>query len=76
VYIAVALARTPERRYESFVLEEGAVGDRTVDALKVLIEYAAGADRQMADLGVAHLSRRESDGLTRRGESRVRVLSP
>ena len=46
-----ALERADERR----VLEEGAVLDRVVDAHQVLVEHAAGADRQMADLGVAHL---------------------
>ena len=35
-----------------------------------------GADRQMADLGVAHLARREADRLARGLERRVRVLGP
>ncbi len=58
------------------VVEERAVGDRVVDALEVLRQPAAGADRQMADLGVAHLAGREARGRTGRVERRVRPLRP
>ena len=58
------------------VVEERAVGDRVVDAFEVLRQPAAGADRQMADLGVAHLTWRKPGGLARRGERRVRPLRP
>ena len=76
VHVAAALARAAERRDERLVLEEAAVGDRAVDALEVLVEHAAGADRQMPDLGVAHLPGRQPDRLARGGEPRVRVLGP
>ena len=76
VHVSPALLRAPERRDERLVLEEAAVGDRAVDALEVLVEHAARADRQMADLGVAHLPGGQPDGLARRGERRVRVLRP
>ena len=76
VHVAAAVARAPKRRDERHVLEEAAVRDRAVDPLEVLVEHAAGADRQMADLGVAHLPRRQTDRLARRSEPRVRVLAP
>ena len=76
VHVAVPFARAPERGDERLILEERAVRDRAVDALEVLIEHPAGADRQVTHLGVAHLSRWESDGLARCGQSRVRVLRP
>ena len=65
-----------EGGHERGVLEEGAVLDRLVHPHQVLEEHAAGADRQVADLGVAHLSRRQADRLARGGERRVRVLGP
>ena len=68
--------RAAERRDERLVLEERPVGDGAVDALEVLVEHAAGADRQMADLGVAHLPGRQADRLAGGGEPRVRVLRP
>ena len=61
---------------ERRVLEERAVRDRAVHALQVLEEDAAGADRQVADLGVAHLPGRQADRLARGLERRVRVLGP
>jgi hypothetical protein len=76
VHVARPLARTPERRHERLVLEERAVGNRPVDPLEVLVEHTAGADRQVADLGIAHLSRRQSDRFARCRESRVRVVRP
>ena len=65
-----------ERRLQRGVLEEGPVLDRAVDPLQVLVEHAAGADRQVPDLGVAHLAGREADRLARRLQGRVRVLGP
>ena len=38
MHVSVAFARTPERRHERFILIERAVGNRAVDALKVLIQ--------------------------------------
>ncbi len=56
--------------------EERAVGDRAVHALEVLVEHAAGADCQVTDLGVAHLSGWKPDCFTGSGEARVRILRP
>ena len=50
--------------------------DRPVHAHEILVEDAARADRQMADLGVAHLAVRQADGLARGGELRVRIVAP
>src|SRR5262249_10847357 len=61
---------------EHWVLEQGAVGDRAVDALEVLVQAAAGADRQVADLGVPHLAGRQADRLAGRVESRVWIRPP
>ena len=58
------------------VLEERAVGDRAVDAHQVLVEPSPGADRQMADLRVAHLPGRQARGLAGRIERRVREVAP
>ena len=47
-----------------------------VHALQVLEEDPAGADRQVADLGVPHLPLRQPDGLAGGLQRRVRVLAP
>ena len=73
---AAPLAGTLERGHERRVLEEGAVADSGVHALQVLEEDPAGADRQVTDLGVAHLTGRQADRLARGCERRVRVLAP
>ena len=65
-----------ERAAEDGVLEERAVFDRSVHAHEILQEDAAGADRQVADLGVAHLAVREPDGGARRFELRMREVAP
>ena len=46
---------------------------RLVHAHQILVEPPPGADRQVADLGVAHLAGREPDRLARGLERRVRV---
>ena len=51
---------------QDLVLEELAGLDRLVHAHEVLEEDPARADRQVPDLGVAHLTRRQADGLARR----------
>jgi hypothetical protein len=61
---------------EGGVLEERAVVDRPVHAHQVLVEDPPGADRQMPHLRIAHLTRRQTDGLARRVERRVRVGLP
>ena len=40
---------------QGLVLEEAAVGDRVVDPGQVLLDDRAGAEVEVADLGVAHL---------------------
>ena len=72
VDVAVALAGARERADERLVLEEGAVRDRRVHAHQVLEEDPPRADRQVAHLGVPHLTRWEPDGLGRRLELSVR----
>ena len=58
------------------VLEERPVLDRLVHPHQVLEEDAAGADRQVPDLGVAHLTGRQADRLAGCLERRMRVLGP
>ena len=72
VDVLASLECPDERR----VLEERAVLDRLVDAHQVLEEHAARADRQVPDLGVAHLAVREADRLAGRLERRVREVGP
>ena len=72
VHVLAALECPDEGR----VLEERAVLDRLVDAHQVLEEHAPGADRQVPDLGVAHLAVRQADRLAGRLQRRVRVLGP
>ena len=55
---SAALARRRARRPQRLVLEEAAVLDRLVDADEVLLHDRAGAEVQVADLGVAHLALR------------------
>ncbi len=76
MHVPAALTRAAERRDERLVLEEAAVRDRSVDALEVLIEHPTGADRQMPDLRVAHLSGRQADRLAGRLEPSMGVLRP
>ena len=71
-----AVAALERRAEERRVLEERAVLDRLVHAHQVLVEDPAGADRQVADLGVAHLAGRQADRLAGGVERRVRVLGP
>ena len=52
-----AVARRRACRPQRRVLEEAAVRDRLVDAGEVLLDDRAGAEVQVADLGVAHLAR-------------------
>src|SRR5581483_4829463 len=61
---------------QRLVLEERPVLDRAIHAHQILEEDAAGADGQVADLGVAHLAGRQPDRLARRGDRRVRARLP
>ncbi len=65
-----------EGGHERFILEERAVLDRLADPGQILVEAAAGADRQVPDLRVAHLAGGQPDGLSRGNERRVRVGRP
>src|SRR5205085_2561241 len=67
VHVPSALERADECR----VLEEGPVGDRLVHALEVLVQAAPGADRQVTDLRVPHLTRGEADRLAGRRDRLV-----
>src|SRR5205823_3627783 len=61
---------------EGVVLEDRAARDRAVHALEVLVEDPPGSDRQVPDLRVAHLPRRQADGLSGGLEGRVRICAP
>ncbi len=76
VHVAAARPRARERGDERLVLVDRAARDGAVHALEILVEDAARADRQVPDLRVAHLARRQPDRLARRLERRVRVRPP
>ena len=61
---------------EGRIREDRAVANSEVHPHQILEQDAARADRQVADLGVAHLPRREADRLTGGGQARVRVRRP
>src|SRR3954469_1533228 len=65
-----------ERGSEGRVLEEGAVLDRLVHAHEILKQHSAGADREVADLAVSHLSRGQPDRAARGLEGGVRKGAP
>src|SRR6266550_3044840 len=65
-----------EGAHQGRVLEERPVFDRLVDAHEVLKQDASGADREVSDFAVAHLSGRQPDGLARRVERGVRERLP
>ena len=67
---ARAAARRP--RASAGRVEERAVRDRRVDPGQVLEHRPAGAEVQVADLGVAHLPGRQADGVLGRPEDAVR----
>jgi hypothetical protein len=50
-----------------------AVVDRLVDARQILVDDPSGSHVRVADLGVAHLSGRQTDGFARSDEPRVRI---
>ena len=63
----VLVALTPFHRLdERRFLEEIAVSDALIDARQILINDAAGAHRDVSDLGVAHLTGRQADELAGR----------
>ena len=73
VDVSPTFASATERGDERLVLGERAVLDGAVHPDEVLEEDPARADREVPDLGVAHLSRRKADRLAGRGERPVRV---
>ena len=70
------LARRLAGGQQHLVLEEAAVGDRVVDPGQVLLDDRAGAEVEVADLGVAHLAVGEADVAAAGRERRVRVALP
>ena len=69
----VDAAAARERRLQDRVRGQRAVGDGAVDAQQILVEPPPGADRQVPDLRVPHLPRRQPRRLARGLEGRVRV---
>src|SRR5207247_11227005 len=65
-----------ERRLERRVFEQRAVLDRLVHTHEVLEQDAPRPDREVTDLGIAHLARRQPDRLARRVQPRVRIGAP
>ena len=63
------------RDEEGRALEERAVGDRGVDPGQVLEDGPAGTQVEVPHLGVAHLSRRQADGILGRAEDGVRPVA-
>jgi hypothetical protein len=68
--------RGAQRLGHDLVLGQRAVLDGAVDAREVLGDDRAGAEVEVADLGVAHLSRGQADRLAAGGELRVVVALP
>ena len=62
-------------RQQGRIFIEAAVFDGGIDAGKVLIDDAAGADIHVADLGVAHLPVRQTDEFSFRVDQRVRAIA-
>src|SRR4029450_9777482 len=71
-----ALLRTPERAHERVVLEERPRADRAGHAHQILVQDTPRTHRQMSDLRVAHLPRRQPDRLPGCLERGMRVLGP
>ena len=53
-----------------------AVGDSAADARQILHDDAAGADIEMADLGIAHLAAGQADVVARGAQKAVRPVLP
>ena len=68
VFVALAPRHRVDKRR---LLEEVAVANALVDARQVLIDDAAGAHRDVADLRVAHLPGGQADRLARGDERRM-----
>ncbi len=61
---------------QGLVVEEAPVGDRVVDPGQVLLDDRAGAEVEVADLGVPHLALRQADVAALGGELGVGVATP
>src|SRR5947208_14423556 len=55
---------------------EGSIANREIDPGQVLVDDPAGADVEVANLGVPLLALRQTDGLAGRGQYRVRPSFP
>ncbi len=73
---AFALLQPGDEILERRVLRQRTVFDCRVDARQFLHHHAAGADIQMADLGIAHLSLWQADRLAAGGQEGVRRAGP
>ena len=65
------LLRRIETRVDDLVFVDGTRAARAVDARKLLMDDATGADVQMPDLGIAHLALRQADRLAGRLKARA-----
>ncbi len=72
---AAALPDLGQRLGENGIVVEGAVLDALGDAGQVLVDDAAGADIQVAHLGVAHLAVGQADIRAGGAELRHRVIA-
>src|SRR5262249_8995904 len=72
----VAVASCPAPRPQRLVLEQRPALNCLVHAHQALVEDPTRPDRQVAHLRVAHLARRQPDGLAGGVERRVRVGRP
>ncbi len=70
-----ALQGPGQRVAEDGIPLQGSVLDGAVDLREVLIDDPPGAEVEMADLGVSHLSRGEPDRFPPRDERRVRAVA-
>ncbi len=74
--VGVPAPRASKRGHERLVLEERPVLDGPVHAHEVLEEHPPGSDREVTDLGVAHLALREPDRGAGGGQLGVRISRP
>ena len=76
VHVAAARPRSLERPQERFVPRQRTVADRLVHPHEILEQDPPRPDRQVADLGVAHLALREPDRLAGSLQRPARILAP
>lgn len=71
---AVRFLDVLHRMVQRDIIEENPVIDGFGDAGELLIDDASGADIEVTDLGVAHLTLRQPDGQTACGKANVRIF--